>query len=68
VVLAYRSDDGLRLRPKHVERLTENNKVLYKVSSLSNFFKKEEESFHQKKRLKFKEETNKLLHLQRSFV
>jgi hypothetical protein len=31
-------DDGRGLRPKHVERLTGNNKVLYKVSS-RNFFK-----------------------------
>jgi hypothetical protein len=31
--------DGRGLRPKHVERLTGNNKVLYKVSSRWNFFK-----------------------------
>jgi hypothetical protein len=32
-------DDGRGLRPKHVERLTWNNKVLYKVSSRWKFLK-----------------------------
>jgi hypothetical protein len=32
-------DDGSGLRPKHVKRLTGNNKALYKVSSRWNFLK-----------------------------
>jgi hypothetical protein len=32
-------DDGCMFHPKHVERLTGNNKMLYKVSSLWDFFK-----------------------------
>jgi hypothetical protein len=38
--LNWAPDDGRGLRPKHVERLTGNNKVLYSVSSRWNFKKK----------------------------
>jgi hypothetical protein len=37
-------DDGRGLRPKHVQRLAGNNKVLYKVSSRWNFLKIEKET------------------------
>jgi hypothetical protein len=45
--LNWAPDDGRGLRPKHVERLTGNNKVLYKVSSRWNFFKIVPDFLHQ---------------------
>jgi hypothetical protein len=44
--LNWAPDDGRGLRPKHVLRLTGNNKVLYKVSSRWNFLNLNFSPFH----------------------